>query len=81
MGHEVCAWIIPHKDAPSLDDLREFCAGQIAHFKVPKYVRFAEEYPLTVTGKIKKNVMRDITNYMMETGDSEIQVLGHKKIK
>lgn len=62
MGQEVCACIIPHGDPPSLDDLRDFCTGQIAHYKIPKYVRFVKEYPMTVTGKIKKNIMREETD-------------------
>jgi fatty-acyl-CoA synthase len=41
------------------DSLREFCRGRIAHFKVPRYVRFVEEFPMTVTGKVQKFKMRD----------------------
>src|SRR3954469_306576 len=41
------------------DDLREFCRGRIAHFKVPRYVRFVDEFPMTVTGKVQKFKMRD----------------------
>jgi fatty-acyl-CoA synthase len=42
------------------DELREFCAGQIAHFKVPRYVRFVDEFPMTVTGKVQKFRMREL---------------------
>jgi fatty-acyl-CoA synthase len=41
------------------DDLREFCRGRIAHFKVPRYVRIVDEFPMTVTGKVQKFKMRD----------------------
>jgi fatty-acyl-CoA synthase len=41
------------------DDLREFCRGRIAHFKVPRYIRFVDEFPMTVTGKVQKFKMRD----------------------
>jgi fatty-acyl-CoA synthase len=41
------------------DELKDFCRGHIAHFKIPRYVRFVDEYPMTVTGKIQKFVMRE----------------------
>jgi fatty-acyl-CoA synthase len=40
------------------DEVLEFCRGQIAHYKIPKYVRFVDELPMTVTGKAQKFVMR-----------------------
>jgi fatty-acyl-CoA synthase len=60
MGEEVCAWIQLHP-GKNMDEegLRDFCRGQIAHFKIPRYVRFVDEYPMTVTGKIQKFLMRD----------------------
>lgn len=41
------------------DDVRAFCNGQIAHYKIPRYIRFVDELPMTVTGKVQKFVMRD----------------------
>lgn len=41
------------------DELREYCRGRIAHFKVPRYVRFVDEFPMTVTGKVQKYLMRE----------------------
>ena len=41
------------------DDVKEFCRGRIAHFKVPRYVKFTDEFPMTVTGKIQKFKMRE----------------------
>jgi fatty-acyl-CoA synthase len=61
MGEEVCVWIQLKSGATlSEDDVKAFCKGQIAHFKIPRYVRFVDEYPMTVTGKIRKVEMREI---------------------
>jgi len=59
-GEEVCAWI-QLKDGveASAQDITDFCKGQIAHFKVPRHIRFVSEYPMTVTGKIQKFEMRN----------------------
>ncbi len=59
-GEEVCAWIQPKDDAV-LDEnaIREFLKEKLAYFKVPKYIRFVEEYPMTVTGKLQKFKMRE----------------------
>ncbi len=59
-GEEVCAWIRLRPGASaSEEDIRGFCRGRIAHYKIPRYVRFIDEYPMTVTGKIQKFVMRE----------------------
>jgi len=60
-GEEICAWITV-KSGVELDEngVRNFCQGQIAHFKIPKHVKFVDEFPMTVTGKIQKFIMRDI---------------------
>lgn len=59
-GEEVCAWIqLRPGAAASEEEIREFCRGQIAHQKVPRYVRFVAEFPMTVTGKAQKFVMRE----------------------
>ena len=60
LGEELCAWIIAKPGAaPTEADIREFCKGQIAHYKVPRYIRFVQEFPMTVTGKIQKFRIRD----------------------
>ncbi|MBS0427960.1 MAG: AMP-binding protein [Proteobacteria bacterium] len=60
-GEELCAWIIPKPgQQPNEDEIRDFCKGQIAHYKVPKYIRFVTEFPMTVTGKIQKFKIRDV---------------------
>jgi fatty-acyl-CoA synthase len=58
-GEEVCAWVIPRLGQPLQEqEIRDFCKGQIAHFKVPRYVRIVEQFPLTATGKPQKFEMR-----------------------
>ena len=59
-GEELCAWVIV-KPGQSLteDDIRDFCKGQIAHYKVPRYIRFVDAFPMTVTGKIQKFKIRE----------------------
>ncbi|MDF3834611.1 AMP-binding protein [Cupriavidus basilensis] len=59
-GEEVCAWIVlkPGETATE-DDIRAFCRDQIAHYKIPRYIRFVDEMPMTITGKVQKFVMRD----------------------
>jgi fatty-acyl-CoA synthase len=58
-GEELCAWIRLHPGAACDEEaIRAFCAGQIAHHKIPRYVRFVEEFPMTVTGKVQKFVIR-----------------------
>ncbi|MEO6747494.1 MAG: AMP-binding protein, partial [Caldimonas sp.] len=58
-GEEVCAWIVARR-GQALDEqqVREFCRGQIAHYKVPRYVRIVDAFPLTATGKAQKFEMR-----------------------
>ncbi|WP_417320589.1 AMP-binding protein [Emcibacter sp.] len=59
-GEELCAWICLKEGLEaSEEEIKEFCSGQIAHYKVPRYIRFVDEFPMTVTGKIQKFIMRD----------------------
>src|SRR5919108_434074 len=59
-GEELMAWIRVREGAELTDEeVREFCRGRIAHFKVPRYVKFADALPMTVTGKIQKYKMRE----------------------
>jgi fatty-acyl-CoA synthase len=60
LGEQLCAWIKTIEGAViTHDDVRSFCQNQISHFKIPHYIRFVEEYPMTVTGKIQKFKMRE----------------------
>lgn len=59
-GEELCAWIIVREgETPSEQDIRDFCKGQIAHYKIPRYIRFVDSFPMTVTGKIQKFQIRE----------------------
>ena len=58
-GEELCAWIrLREGETMSEDDVRDFCRGQIAHQKIPRYVEFVGEFPMTITGKVQKFIMR-----------------------
>ena len=59
-GEELCAWVkLRGGEALTAEAVQAFCRGQIAHQKVPRYVRFVEEFPMTVTGKMQKFLMRE----------------------
>jgi fatty-acyl-CoA synthase len=61
-GEEICAWIKLHGgQSATPEEIREFCKGQIAHYKIPRYIEFVPEFPMTITGKIQKFVMREQT--------------------
>jgi fatty-acyl-CoA synthase len=59
-GEELCAWVkLRPGETMDADELRAFCQGRIAHQKVPRHVRFVDEFPMTVTGKMQKYLMRE----------------------
>jgi fatty-acyl-CoA synthase len=62
-GEELCAWIKLREGAAALDadGVREFATGRLAHYKIPRYVLVVDEFPMTVTGKIRKVEMREKT--------------------
>ena len=58
-GEELCAWVRPRDgESATAEEIRAFCQGQIAHYKVPRYVKFVDGFAMTVTGKIQKFLMR-----------------------
>ena len=60
MVEELCAWIrLRPGESATEEEIRDFCRGQIAHYKIPKFIRFVEEFPMTVTGKVQKFIMRE----------------------
>ena len=60
-GEQVCAWIqLKEGEEASEQDIRDYCEGKIAHFKIPVFVRFVDSFPMTVTGKVQKYVMREM---------------------
>ena len=60
-GEEICAWIRMRPDRAALDAdaVRTFCEGRLAHFKIPRYVKIVDAFPMTVTGKVRKIEMRE----------------------
>ena len=59
-GEELCAWIIVREgERLTEDEVRAFCQGQIAHYKIPRYISFVDSFPMTVTGKIQKFQIRE----------------------
>ena len=61
-GEQVMAWVKLREGAEATgEDIRDFCRGRIAHFKVPRYVKFVDGFPMTVTGKIRKVEMREVS--------------------
>ena len=60
LGERVLAWVKAHDGADlTEEEVKAFCRGEIAHFKIPEFVRFVDEFPMTVTGKVQKFVMRE----------------------
>jgi fatty-acyl-CoA synthase len=60
-GEELMAWVIPRTGATvTEDEIKEFCKGQIARYKVPRYVKLVDSFPMTVTGKVQKFKMREV---------------------
>jgi fatty-acyl-CoA synthase len=60
-GEELCAWIQLRSGVTAgAEEIKQYCRGQIAHYKIPRYFEFVDEFPMTVTGKIQKFIMRDL---------------------
>ncbi len=71
-GEELCAWVILREGASLTEgELREFCQGQIAHYKIPRYVRFVSAFPMTVTGKVQKFLIRDQMKQELQLSEAE----------
>ena len=61
-GEEICAWVrLREGQHATNEEIRDFCRGQIATYKIPRYIRFTAEFPTTVTGKVQKYLMREIS--------------------
>ncbi|SFT45290.1 AMP-binding enzyme [Actinopolyspora lacussalsi subsp. righensis] len=69
-GEELMAWVRLREGAEELtpEALREFCHGELAHYKIPRYVRVVDEFPMTVTGKVRKVEMRERAKEMLGIG-------------
>ena len=70
LGEQAMAWIV-RKPGSALteEDVKEFCRGKIAHFKIPAYVAFVDDYPMTVTGKIQKFRLREMGVDLLDLGE------------
>jgi fatty-acyl-CoA synthase len=70
-GEELCAWVTlrPGQDLTE-EDLRAYSAGKIAHFKIPRYLRITREFPMTVTGKVQKFKMREVSIAELGLGEA-----------
>ncbi|MGF1665384.1 MAG: AMP-binding protein [Acidimicrobiia bacterium] len=70
-GEELCAWVrLREGEQLTAEQLREYCHGRIAHYKIPRYLRITDEFPLTVTGKVQKYRMREISIGELELADA-----------
>ena len=59
-GEELCAWIkLKPGESATAEEIHGFCKGQIAHYKIPRYIKFVDAFPMTVTGKVQKFIMRE----------------------
>ena len=59
-GEELCAWVkLRAGETLTAEEIREFCRDQVAHYKIPRHIRFVDEFPMTVTGKMQKFLMRE----------------------
>ncbi len=71
-GEELCAWVVLRDGAEPLtaEAVREFCAGRLAHYKVPRYVHLVDAFPMTVTGKVRKVEMRERSTEIFSLEDA-----------
>jgi fatty-acyl-CoA synthase len=70
-GEALCAWVIPHAGAEiDAEAVTAFCADRIARFKIPQYVVFVDEFPMTVTGKVQKYRMRELSIEKLGLGEA-----------
>jgi fatty-acyl-CoA synthase len=59
-GEEIMAWVrLREGQAATTEEIRDYCRGKIAHYKIPRYVKFVDGFPMTVTGKVQKFLMRE----------------------
>ena len=71
-GEELAVWIrLRDGELATEEEIRDFCSGKIAHYKIPRYIRFVDEFPMTVTGKIQKFEMRRIMRELLDLQEQE----------
>jgi fatty-acyl-CoA synthase len=72
-GEEICAWVrLKPGEQATIEEVRAFCQGKIAHYKIPRYVLFVAAFPMTVTGKVQKFLMhqQSITDLGLQSAAS-----------
>ena len=70
-GEELCAWVrLRPGQTLTIEALRAHCNGKIAHYKIPRYVKLVGEFPMTVTGKIQKFLMREQMQAELERAEA-----------
>jgi fatty-acyl-CoA synthase len=71
-GEELMAWVVlkPGREPLTVEQVRAFCTGQLAHFKIPRYVHIVEGFPMTVTGKVRKIEMREAAVEILHLEDA-----------
>ncbi|MCB8960575.1 MAG: AMP-binding protein [Ardenticatenales bacterium] len=70
-GEEVMAWVkLREGEVATAEEIRDYCRGQIAHYKVPRYIKFVDGFPMTVTGKIRKVEMRQVSIEELDLGEA-----------
>ena len=73
-GEEICAWIRLHHGASfTAREIRAFCRGRLANFKVPRYIKFVDAFPLTATGKVRRFAMREETLWELKASSRRIR--------
>lgn len=71
-GEEVCLWVrVREGSTITPDEIRDYCKGQIAHYKIPRYIEIVDEFPMTVTGKIRKVEIREMVSKRLGLVDAE----------
>jgi len=79
-GEEIAACIRLHDGTTSsVEEIRDFCRGSLAHYKIPRYVKFVDEFPMTVTGKVQKFILREQLAEELEQSDRASQPMGAVK--
>ena len=71
-GEEICAWVkLRAGGSATPEDIRAFCKDQIAHYKIPRYIKFVDEFPMTVTGKVQKFIIRETMIKELDLGEEK----------
>jgi fatty-acyl-CoA synthase len=76
-GEEIAAFVkLAEGEQATVDEIRDFCRGKLSHFKIPRYVRFVDEFPMTVTGKVQKFILREQMAKELELDSGTSQPMG-----